>query len=80
LFGDPLVGAQIAKSAVGSILIVVDAEVFDDDTGFAQVKEQLPIEAFIPKPGMEALDPAVLPRTAGGNIDGFNRDYALDTR
>lgn len=56
---------------MGSILIVVDAEVFDDDSGFAQVKEQFPIEALVAQPGMEALDPAVLPGTSRLNIDRF---------
>jgi hypothetical protein len=60
----PLVGTEVAEFAVGPVLIVVEAEVFNDDASFAQVEQQFAVEALVAYPGVEALDPAVLPRAA----------------
>jgi hypothetical protein len=51
VFFDPLVGAQVAESAVGAVVVVIDAEIFEHRAGRAQVEQQFPIEALVAHPG-----------------------------
>jgi len=47
---------------------------FDDDPSFSEGVEDLAIEQFIAKAGVEALDVAILPRTAALDIDSLGAD------
>ncbi len=44
--------------------VVVFSPAFDDDLGFSQRVEDLPVQQFVPEPGIEALDVAILPGAA----------------
>ena len=46
----------------------------DDDLGLAQTVENLAVEQLIAKAGVEALDVAVLPRTAPFDIGSLGAD------
>ena len=46
----------------------------DDDLGLAQSVEDLAVEQLIAKAGVEALDVAVLPRTASLDVGGLGTD------
>jgi hypothetical protein len=47
--------------AVGSVLVVVDAPVLDEDLGFGQVVELPAVEQLVAEPAVEGLHPGVLP-------------------
>src|SRR6266566_1076248 len=51
--------------------IVMAPPAFDDDLSFSEGVEDLAIEQLIAKAGVEALDVAVLPRTAPLDIDSL---------
>jgi hypothetical protein len=57
--------------------VVVPLPASEDDLGLAQAVEDLAVEQFIPSLGVEALDVAVLARTAWGDSGGL-RAYSLD--
>ena len=52
---------SVSERAVRSFCIVVFAPLLDDDLGFPQRVEALPVEQLVPEPSVEALDEAVLP-------------------
>ena len=56
------------------------AIVFDplphDDLGFSQAVEDLTIQKVVPKGAVKAFTKAILPRTTGGDVSGFD----LNTR
>src|SRR3989440_1063320 len=54
--------------------IVVASPALDDDLGLAQTVEDLAVEQLIAKAGVEALDVAVLPRTASLDVSGLGAD------
>ena len=54
--------------------VVVASPALDDDLGLAQSVEDLAIEQFIAKAGVEALDVAVLPRAARLDVGGLGAD------
>src|SRR4051812_34673421 len=54
--------------------VVVTAPALDDDLGLAKGVEDLAIEQFVPEPGIEALDIAILPRAARSDIGGLGSD------
>src|SRR5215475_6237676 len=54
--------------------IVMAPPAFDDDLSFSQGIEDLAVEQLIAKAGVEALDVAVLPRTAPLDIGGLGAD------
>ena len=56
--------------------IVVTAPTLDYDLGFPQRVEDLAIEQFVTQAGIEALDVAVLPRTAGFDVGRLRPDCA----
>jgi hypothetical protein len=61
--------------------IVMAPPTFDDDLSFAEGVEALAIEQLIAKAGVEALDVAVLPRTAPldiGSLGADSGDPSLD--
>jgi hypothetical protein len=61
--------------------IVVVPPAFDDGLGLAQGVEDLAVEEFVPQARIEALDIAILPRTARRNVGGSGtdgRDPVLD--
>lgn len=47
--------------------VVVTAPALDDDARFLERVEDLAVEQFIAQARVEALDEAILPRTAGGH-------------
>src|SRR4051794_15136974 len=51
--------------------IVMAPPAFDDDLSFSEGVEDLAIEQLIAKAGVEALDVAVLPRTASLDVSGL---------
>jgi len=57
-----LAGGEVAVGAVGSVVVVVDAPVLDEDLGFEQVVELPAVEELLAEPAVERLDPGVLPR------------------
>jgi hypothetical protein len=65
-------GAKVAEAAMGSVLVVFPAVVFDDHPRFGQGVELLAVEAFVAEPSVEAFDEAVLPRAAGLDVEGFH--------
>ena len=54
--------------------VVVASPALDDDLGLAQSVEDLAVEQLIAKAGVEALDIAVLPRTASLDVSGLAAD------
>src|SRR4051812_39812249 len=62
-------------------LVVVPSPALDHDLGLAQAVEDLAIEQLVAEPGVEALDEAVLPGAAWGDVGGLGthrRDPCLD--
>ena len=59
---------------MGSDRVVVASPALDDDLGLAQTVEDLAVEQLIAKAGVEALDVAVLPRTASLDVSGLGSD------
>ena len=56
--------------------IVMPPPALDDDLGLPQRVEDLAVEQFVPQSGVEALDVAVLPRTARRDVGGLGTDRA----
>ncbi len=71
--GGELGWGEVAVGGVGPVLVVVDAPVFDEDSGLEQRLEHPQVQQFVTEPGVERLDPRVLPRRA--RID----EHSLDT-
>lgn len=61
--------ALVAQLAVRPVMVVLAAVVLNDYAGFGQRPELLPVEALVAQASMETLDEAILPRTAGLDID-----------
>ena len=59
----------VAMLAVRPVMVVLAAVVLNDYAGFGQRPEMLPVEALVAEASMETLDEAILPRTAGLDID-----------
>jgi len=55
-----------------SVMVVIATEVLNDDTGFGQRPELLPVETFVAEAAMKALDEPVQPRTGGLDVDRLN--------
>src|SRR5437773_10057534 len=60
--------------------IVMAQPAFDDDLSFSEGVEDLAIEQLIAKAGVEALDVAVLPRTAPLDIGSLGADPVAERR
>jgi len=54
------------------VMVVIAPEVLDDDTGFGQRPELLPVETFVAEAAMNALDEPVQPKTGGLDVDRLN--------
>jgi hypothetical protein len=61
--------ALVSQLAVRPVIVVLAPVVLNDDAGFGQGPELLPLEALVAQASTETLDEAVLPRTAGLDID-----------
>ena len=59
---------------MGPDRVVVTSPALNDDLGLAQTVEDLAVEQLIAKAGVEALDIAVLPRTASLDVSGLAAD------
>ncbi len=53
---------------MGSLLIVVLPPILNDDAGLLQRVKDLAVEKLVAQAGIEALDVAVLPRTARRDV------------
>ena len=62
-------GALVAELTMGSLGVVLDAEVLDDDPSLGEGPELLPVQAFVPEAPVERLDEAVLPGTGRLDVD-----------
>src|SRR3954470_14115116 len=74
-------GRLVPDRGMRSDSVVVTAPALDDDLGLAKGVEDLAVEQFVPQPGIEALDIAVLPRAARSDVGGLGsnrRDPLLD--
>ena len=58
-------GGEVAVGAVGSVVVVVDAPVLDEDLGFEEAVELPAVEELVAEPAVEGLDPGVLPGEPG---------------
>ena len=56
---------------VGTVLVVVDAPVSDEDLGFEEAVELPEVEQLVAEPAVERLDPGVLP--PGARVDEHAR-------
>ena len=59
--GGELGWGEVAVGGVGTVDVVVDAPVLDEDLGFEQVVEVPAVEELVAEPAVEAFDPGVLP-------------------
>ena len=64
-------GSEIAVGEVGTVLVVVDAPVADEDVSFEEAVELPRVEQLVAEPAVERLDPGVLPRRS--RVDGHAR-------
>src|SRR5918995_5465351 len=74
-------GWDVAERRVRPDRFVVPAPCLDDDLGLLERGEDLAVEQLVPELGVEALDVAVLPRAAWGNVGGpgaHGRDPGLN--
>lgn len=63
--GGELGGAEVAVGGVGSVHVIVDPPVGDDDAGFEEVVPSAAVQQLVAQAVVEALDPGVLPWRAG---------------
>jgi hypothetical protein len=56
-----LARGEVAVGAVGSVVVVVDAPVADDDSGLEEAVELPQVEELVAEFPVERLDPGVLP-------------------
>ena len=71
----------VAEGSMRPQGVVVPPPAFDHDLRLLERIEDLPIEQLVPKPGIEAFDEAVLPRTARSDVSRLrsdSRDPLLD--
>ena len=54
--------------------VVMPAPALDDDLRLAKSVEDLSVEQLVPKPGIEALDVAILPWAARSDVGGLGSD------
>ena len=64
----------VTERPVGSQGVVVPPPALDHDLCLLERIEDLTIEQLIPEPGIEALDEAVLPRTARSDLSRLRSD------
>ena len=67
-----LVRGPVAKRAVWTTLIIFDTPALQDNVRFAQIAEELAVEAFIAQLVMKALNVSVLPRAPGRDVKRLN--------
>ena len=63
-----LVRGPVAKRAVRTTFIVFDTPALQDNAHFAQIAEELAVEAFIAQLVMKALNVPVLPGASGPDV------------
>ena len=56
------------------LFVVVLAPALDDNLCFSERVKKLPVQQFVPEPGVEALDITILPRAAWLDKGGFRAD------
>jgi hypothetical protein len=64
----------VAQRSVRPLGVVVAPPALDDDPGLGKRVEDLSVQQFVAKPGVEALDEAVLPGTAALNVGRLGPD------
>ena len=65
-------GCLVPEFTVRPLLVIFNAEVLDDDPGFGEGPELLPVEAFIAEAPVERFDKPILPWAAGLDVDGLD--------
>ena len=70
-------GRSVAQRGVRPDRVVVPPPTHKDDLGLPQAVKDLAVEKFVPEPGVEAPDVAVLPRRAQGDVGGLGA-HGLD--
>src|ERR687898_1466865 len=63
-------GRPVGQRGVWAKGVIVPTPALDDDLGLLERGEDLAVEQLVPELGVEALDVAVLPRAAWGNVGG----------
>src|SRR5271163_2242405 len=63
--------SPVADRGMRANSVVVPTPALDDDLGLAQRVEDLAVEEFVAQARIEALDEAVLPRAARGDVGGL---------
>ena len=63
-------GRPVVQGAVGPEGIVFHSPPFDEHLGLLECVKDLPVEQFVPEFAVEAFTVAVLPGTAGFDIEG----------
>jgi hypothetical protein len=58
-----LAGGEVAVGGVGTVLVVVDGPVSDEDLGFEEAVELPEVEQFVAEPAVERLDLATIFRS-----------------
>jgi hypothetical protein len=67
-----LVRGSVAKRAVRATFIVFDPPTLQDNAGFAQIAEELAVQAFIAQLVVKAFNIPVLPWTPGLAVKGLD--------
>lgn len=75
LVGGEAGGGLVAQLAMRPVMVVIAAEVLNDNPGFGQRPELLPVEALVTEAAMEALDEPILP--GAGRLDVDRLDQVL---
>ena len=68
--GSVLGGGEPSQAAVGTPGVVFVPPVFDDDPGFGERPELFDVQQLVSGASVERLDPGVLPRGSGFDVDG----------
>jgi hypothetical protein len=63
-----LVGGESSQGRVGTVGVVLDSPVLDNDVGLAEVGEVFDVEQLVTDPAVEGLDEGVLPGRAGLDV------------
>ena len=63
---------MVPELTVWPLMVIFDAEVFDDDARFGECPKLFPVEAFVAEASVERLDKTILPGTAGLDVDGLD--------
>ncbi len=69
-------GRRVSERAMRAHGVEVPPPAFDDDLRLRGGVEDLAVEEFVAQPGIERLDEAALPGTAGRDVGGLRANRA----